>query len=285
MYALNFFLPQVAFLSNLFITTFLTLYLIDKSGFLDDKRKIVLFLICLCFLAIYSYKGALNFLFMAGIPAFAVFLHLKNRLNKLEPVIFGPLPAFLLTLLILLFFDDTKGAFLEYVRRNIDTVISTMEKSGGEDLSGRMGYLKNNKDMLAITVLYLIPSVSYVYISFMTLIAQKIATIKMMVVPQLFKVPFHMVWLLILGGFTFLSDRLEVKVISYNTFIIFTYLYFIQGSNLITYILMKKRLLWLRIILLLLILLHPYVILAIAFIGLFDNWFNFATLPENDSKD
>ncbi len=222
---------------------------------------------------------------MAAIPALTLYYRYVTRKINLEPIIYAPLPAFLITVFLLLFVNDVRDGFYKYILNNLDMVINSMQSIPESDLNINISQLAKRKHEFALTILYLIPSVSYVYISFMTLIAKRVVLIKTGNYFDFFRVPFHMVWILIIGGFTFLSNTLEIKIISYNTFIIFTYLYFIQGSNLISIILAKKRLFWLRFVILILILIHPYIIVAIAFIGLFDNWFDFASVTKDANKD
>lgn len=232
-------------------------------------------------LGIYSYRIALNIFFMAAVPAIFVYQRYKNNKIDLEPIIFAPIPAFLITVFIITIFSEQRSIFLKYILSNIEQVTNSMKDLPGDEISTRLKYIMNNKEHVAILSLYLIPSISYVYVSFMTMITKKVYLIKNRLKDSPFKVPFHLVWIFIIGGFAFLSNTIEIKAISYNTFIIFIYLYFIQGSNLITIILLKKRLLWLRIFVIILLLIHPYFIIAIALIGLFDNWFDFAGKAKN----
>lgn len=222
---------------------------------------------------------------MAAIPAMMLYYRYVTKKIAIEPIIYAPLPAFLITVFLLLFVNEVRDGFYKYILNNLDMVINSMQSIPESDLNINISQLANRKHEFALTILYLIPSVSFVYISFMTLIAKRVVLIKTGNYSDFFRVPFHMVWILIIGGFTFLSNTLEIKIISYNTFIIFTYLYFIQGSNLISIILAKKRLFWLRFVILILILIHPYIIVAIAFIGLFDNWFDFASVTKDANKD
>ncbi|ADR18431.1 DUF2232 domain-containing protein [Calditerrivibrio nitroreducens] len=285
LYSLNLLYPQLAFLANLFIPMFFVLFFYDSDNLLSDRKKFFIFVISFFILSIYSYKVAINIFLMAGVPALSIyFRYIKNKI-KLEPVIFAPLPAFIVTVFILLFVGEIREGFYRYIVGNLDMVINSLKNIPESEVNINVDQLIKRKEEFASIILYIIPAVSYVYISFMTLIAKRVILFKLGRVSEVFRVPFHMVWLLIIGGFTFLSDRLEIKVISYNTFIIFTYLFFIQGSNLISIILTRKKLIWLRVIILILLLVHPYIIIAIAFIGLFDNWFNFASVAEDDKKN
>lgn len=256
-----------------------------QSDSFNEKIKISILILSLFVISLYSFKISLNLFFMAVIPALMIYYRYILQKLKVDPIIFAPLPAFLITVFLLIFVDDIRDSFYKYILNNIDNVINSLKSMPEYDLNININQIASKKQEFALTILYLIPSVSYVYISFMTLIAKRVVLFKMGNFSDFFRVPFHMVWILIIGGFTFLSDTLEIKIISYNTFIIFTYLYFLQGSNLISIILTKKRLFWLRFIILILILIHPYIIVAIAFIGLFDNWFDFASVGKDDSKN
>jgi len=283
LYSFNIFYPPIAFFANLFIPLFFVLYLIKEDHLISEKNKILLLILSFFILAVYNYKISFNLFIMSAVPALFLYYRYVNPKLKLEPVIFAPIPAFLVTVVILLFASEIRVSFYNYILANLNMVIDSLKNISDSEID--IGKMVKHKNELALTVLYIIPSVSYVYISFMTLIAKRVITMISGVPLEPFRVPFHMVWFLILGGFTFLSNNLEVKMISYNTFIIFTYLYFIQGSNLLTIIMIRKRLFWLRLIVLILILIHPYIIIAIAFIGLFDNWFNFAGPLDGNSKD
>lgn len=284
-YALNFISPQITILTNIFIPIFFILYLDNDTTIKSSAIKQLILILSFVLLSFYNIKISFNLFFMAAIPALFVIYRYKLKKIDFEPIIFAPLPAFLLTIGILIFSVEQKEFFIKYINYNIDQLINSIKDQPLDEISSRIKYIINNREQFTKTALYLIPSISFIYISFMTLIAKKIYLVKNRIIEPPFKVPFHLVWVLIIGGFTILSNQLEIKLISYNTFIIFTYLYFIQGSNLLTIFFIKKRLIWLRFILLIILLIHPYVIIAIAFIGLFDTWFNFGEKIENDPKE
>lgn len=258
----------------------MVLFLEDEGGIKNLYVKYFLLFLSYIAIGFLDLRIGFNLFFMTGVPA--LFLFLRYRLNKfkLEPLIYAPLPAFLLTVGVILFFTDQRELFLQYITKNIDEALKSIENYPLDEISSNYAYLLSHKKEIALMTLYLIPSITFVYTSFLTLLAKNVYIVRNAIIEP-FRVPFHFVWLLILGGFTILSDTLEVKVISYNTFIIFTYLYFIQGSGVITTLLIRKRLMWLRLLILFLILIYPYVVVVIAVIGLFDNWFNFGTSKEN----
>ncbi|MCA1926911.1 MAG: YybS family protein [Calditerrivibrio sp.] len=281
LYSLNIFIPQIAFLTNIFIPVFFLLFLDSNLTSKDDKLKYAILIVSFLLLGMYSYRIAFNIFFMAALPAIFVYQrYRKNKIN-LEPIIFAPIPALVITVVIITFFSEQREFFLKYILKNIEQISNSLKDIPGDEMSARLRYIINNKEHVALLSLYLMPSISYLYISFMAMVTKKVYIIKNREQEVPFKVPFYFVWFFIIGGFTFLSNVLEIKAISYNTFIIFIYLYFIQGSNLITVILIKKRLIWLRMVILFLLLIHPYVIIAIALVGLFDNWFDFGGTNKN----
>jgi len=116
--SINVLAPQLSFFTNLFLPLYLVLFLEEEGGI---KNLYIKYLVLFCLIIAIGFldlRIGFNLFFMTGIPA--LFLFLRYRLNKFksEPLIYAPLPAFFITIGVILFLL-IKGNFSCSILRKI----------------------------------------------------------------------------------------------------------------------------------------------------------------------
>jgi uncharacterized protein YybS (DUF2232 family) len=91
-----------------------------------------------------------------------------------------------------------------------------------------------------------------------------------------FKNPEALVWILIAAGFSMLIPQPDLKRVALNILVVFGFIYFLQGLAVVLSFFQRVSLPTLaRIIFWLVLAFQPYLVLAIAFLGVFDIWGDF----------
>jgi uncharacterized protein YybS (DUF2232 family) len=93
-----------------------------------------------------------------------------------------------------------------------------------------------------------------------------------------FRNPDQLVWVLILAGFAMLAPVKVLPTVALNLLIVILTLYFIQGVAIVAHFFNRMATpSFLRVIFYLILVLQPYLTIAVAIIGIFDLWGNFRT--------
>jgi uncharacterized protein YybS (DUF2232 family) len=274
LFSANIFFPQFGFVLTFFSPIFVLKYLMDERATLREHLAAT---IITGLFAFYSMLFLAYFVMICVFPAFAVYFIAGKKNNiKLDVVVFGALPAFIFSLLTIFVFTEYKDAIIRYMVAYLDMVISGYEKQGGNfDSNAYLLYLKNNKDAFAYTMVHLMPAFSFSYSALLTVICRKFYFKKANLSEIRYRVNDKLIILFVIGGFFIISSDFNYKLVSYNTLIIFTTLFFLQGLDIINYYFTRWRLSYfLRLILYILIFSEPPVIVLVAIFGLFDTWFD-----------
>ena len=98
-----------------------------------------------------------------------------------------------------------------------------------------------------------------------------------------FRNPDELVWILIAAGFAMLVPQPDLKRVALNILVVFGFIYFLQGlAVVLTYFQRMTVPTLARMIFWLVLAFQPYLVLAIAFLGVFDIWGDFRTpKPKN----
>ena len=104
---------------------------------------------------------------------------------------------------------------------------------------------------------------------------------------QSFKLPFHAIWLFLISFGLLLTEYKPIFPLALNIFIIFAFLYLIQGLAIIMYFMhnysigrLPRVLFWLIFFITLI-----FSVIVLIFTGIIDNWFNFRSLAEERNKN
>jgi uncharacterized protein YybS (DUF2232 family) len=91
-----------------------------------------------------------------------------------------------------------------------------------------------------------------------------------------FRNPEALVWVLIAAGFSMLIPQPDLKRVALNILVVFGFIYFLQGLAVVLSFFRRVSLpSFARIIFWLVLAFQPYLVLAIAFLGVFDIWGDF----------
>lgn len=100
-----------------------------------------------------------------------------------------------------------------------------------------------------------------------------------------FRNPEPLVWVVISAGFAMLVPVREVETIALNVLIVTVFMYFLQGMAVMQHLFDRYGLpRFMRVIVYLFLTLQPYLLLAVAAVGIFDLWGNFRA-PRIKSMD
>jgi uncharacterized protein YybS (DUF2232 family) len=93
-----------------------------------------------------------------------------------------------------------------------------------------------------------------------------------------FKNPEQLVWLLIVAGFAMLAPNQQVTTASLNVLVVTVSLYFVQGMAIIAHYFARLAVPpFVRIVFYVVLVLQPYLAIAVAALGIFDIWGDFRT--------
>jgi len=274
LFSANIFFPQFGFVLTFFSPILIVKYLMDERVTLKDHIGA---LILTCSLGFFSILFFVYFLLLCVYPAYIVNLILNKKNNtKIDVVAIGALPMFAFALIIIFFMNEYRSAIIQYMVKYIDIVMENYKNQGlNFESNSYLLYLKTNKDKVAYTIVHLMPSLSFVYSALLTVMCRKYYFRKLNLPEVRYRVNDKLIVFLIVGGFFIVSKDFSYKLVSYNTLIIFTALFFFQGLDILNFYFTKWKLSYfLKLILYLLIFSEPHMIIIVAVIGLFDNWFD-----------
>lgn len=283
-FATNLIFPQVGFILTLFAPIFVLKYLMDeRASKIDHFMALTLTVI----LGVFSLYLLFYFVFLCVFPSLVINYFFKQKNDyKVDVIVIASLPVFLMSLFIIFFMIEYKNSIISYMVQYLDMIIENYKNNVDNfQANSYLSYISKNKEMIATTFVHLMPSISFVYASFITLILRKYYFRKNQMLEVRYRVNEKLVYLFIIGGFFILSKNVTFKFISYNTLIIFAALFFYQGLDIVNYYFNKwKSGIFLRVIVYLLIFSEPYVMLLISIFGLFDNWFDMTKIRLKKDK-
>ena len=137
-------------------------------------------------------------------------------------------------------------------------------------------------------ILFFLPGlmgITFIFISFFNVLMAKrfVRQVDEVFPPtfSLWKLPYNLIWLAILSGALSLFTKGTLNLLGYNCLLILASLYFIQGCSIILFYFNKYQVpRFVRIIIYILISLHWYGLLMVAFTGLADVWFQLRAKAE-----
>ena len=99
-----------------------------------------------------------------------------------------------------------------------------------------------------------------------------------------FKNPEQLVWVLIVAGFAMLAKNQQVTTAALNVLVVIVSLYFIQGMAVIAHFFTRFAVpKFVRVLFYLFLALQPYLVVAVAALGIFDIWGNFRSPKQQEN--
>jgi len=274
LFTFNIYNPYFGLFLGLISPLFLLFYF-DLSSKLKIELIVALIIYGLMFKTFLVY-----YLLAVLIPViFIIYLKDKSEFT-------AGLPSLLISSLVLLFFQDIREAFISNMSQNLLSYLEMIKSSATVDKLLYLDKIKNNIDKIATTFIYIMPGLSFAYITFITYLNKRFyQKIKKEPVKPLI-VPFKIIPVFVIGGFLILANSYTAKIISYNTFIIFFMFFFLQGIEIIEYWLKKLKFpILLKYIVYFFVILEPPITLIVSFIGLFDIWIDFRKINKKGGEN
>ncbi|BAI81441.1 hypothetical protein DEFDS_1990 [Deferribacter desulfuricans SSM1] len=268
LFTFNIYNPYFGLFLGLISPLFLIFYFdISKSNF---KIELIVALL------IYGYLFKIIALYYILFVLLPVIFIVKGK-EKAEFT--AGLPSLIVTIIIILFLPNIRDMFISTMISNINSYLEILKSSAPVEKLFYIEKISKNVNQIAKIFVYLMPSLSYGYIVFITYINKRfyLRLKKQTVKP--FTVPFKFIPILVIGGFLILSKSFYTKMISYNTLIIFFVLFFLQGIEVLEYWLKKMKIpLILKYLVYFFVILEPPLTVIVSIFGLFDVWIDFRKL-------
>jgi uncharacterized protein YybS (DUF2232 family) len=267
-------------------TPFPVVYYALKSG---RSVGIAIVTIALGILAVLSPAGALFYLFQCGVFALLLAEFLARGKGVVKAITYTIAINLLAVLAFALMYGlwqgvDVNGLVIKGIHNAVTQTEAFYQKSGlkGEDLEVMRKGLEQAADFTGKTY----PALLAVFLGF-------IAGLNLMLLKKIahrlprqlffddftvFKNPDQLIWVLIAAGFALLVNNALVTKTALNILIVTMSLYFLQGLSVTAYFF--KRLPvpgFLRILFYIMLVIQPYLTVAVAAFGIFDLWCNFRT--------
>ncbi|TYB32369.1 MAG: DUF2232 domain-containing protein [Flexistipes sinusarabici] len=273
LFASNVFSPQIGFILTFFLPLIVITYLNGRDR---DKKSDVYNLVALAIAAFYSPIIAFYFILIVAIPALLLYYDTIAG-KKLYPVIISGIPIFIVTVVALLALPEYRQLLHDAIVQNIDAISKQIQQNNVPlEERGYIAYIANNKEKIAQLGIFLLPCLSYSYTSLLSFVSRNFAYKFRNLPIKLFKVPDILIIPFLVGGFLILTETTTLKMISYNSIVIFSTLFFFQGLDLVNFFMQKFNIfVFVRLLVYIIIFSEPFMLAAVALFGLFDNWFHF----------
>jgi hypothetical protein len=265
--------PQIGFILTFMSPIFLVHYLNNRDRI---KNTDLISIVAIIASAAYSPLLPVYYLLLVFIPTVLIHLYYQNKI-KINPLIFAPLPLFLFSTFVLIFFNDYKQELINMIIKNIKIVTDSISPDLLLTEQGsKLVYLKNNSKQIATTIVHLLPATSFAYVALIAFSTNRFYYNKYKLKPLVYKVPDILFIPLVIGGFMILIKTNTTQWIAYNTLIIYVAMFFMQGLEVINVLFIRYKIaIFLRMIIYIVLFSEPTVMLILSAVGLSDNWLNF----------
>ncbi len=257
---------------------------------LTDGWLAGLLMVVLSAAAVWGYAGpaaVVLYLLQSGILALALVVFVGRGLSMSRVIAYSTAVCAACALLIAVVYCLVSGVnphalILEGIQASVQQAVDVYIKSGvtGKDLAALKQAMEQFAQLLAVAY----PSLLVVFLGVVAginlLLVRRLGSRWGVVLPSsdfvTFRLPEPLVWLVIAGGFSLFVPTRSVHLVSYNLLTVLGALYFVQGLAVVAtffgrFVLPR----FVRYIFYLLLGIQPYLIIAVAVLGLFDIWGDF----------
>ena len=256
-------------------------------GFTDNKTKLLLCLFFTCAIIFFAAGriSVILYLIQYGAP-FYLFFEFYNRGIEVGKSIFITALVMILMLMILASFyvgfnfSQVTEYLTKFLDANFQEVLKSYKKFGISE--NEISQIASNLKVFGRTLVKVLPSLMVMFYTSIFLInlpiAEKLAKIKIKNFDfKYYKYPFFFVWVFIIAGFgIFFLHKSFIWWVLLNILIICSFVFLIQGFSVIECWFEKINFSkFMKNLLYILILFSQFLLISIAVIGLFDNWFDF----------
>ncbi len=256
-------------------------------GLKQNKNKLVACLLLTCLIVFFAGGriSVILYLIQYGFP-FYLFFELYNREVEVGKAVFlsSLIMIFLFAIGVLYFAGFNYSHILDwltnFLNSNFQAVLKSYRKFGFTE--EEIKQISTNLKVLSYTLVRVLPALMVMFYTSIFLvnlpIAERLAKVKIRNFDfKNYKYPFHFVWLFIISGFgVFFLKKSLIWWIVLNIFIICSFVFLIQGFSVTECWFEKiKFSKFMKNLFYILILFSQFLLISVAIIGLFDNWFDF----------
>jgi hypothetical protein len=265
--------PQLGFVLTFLAPIFLINYF---NGPNRNKNTDIIAIVAVVASALYSPMIPVYYALIVLIPSVLIHFYYEGKI-KINPLIIAPIPLFLFSTLVLIFFTDYKNDLINMIVKNITMVTSSISPDLLLTEQGaKLVYIKNNAKQIAIMIVHLLPATSFAYVALIAFSTNRFYFKKYAQNPLIYRVPEILLIPLVVGGFMILIKTPTFQWIAYNTLIIYATMFFLQGLEVVNALFVRYRIsVILRFIVYIVLFSEITIMLILSAVGLADNWLNF----------
>ncbi|GEM_PF-6213959 len=261
-----------------------------------NKNYLLYICIALSSILVFVVSGKFSlalYLIQYIMPFFLLFEFFNRGFKGVNTIfIVSVLTTFLSILLILLFSGwdiySLTNDFTSFINSNFQAVLQSYKEIGVSESD--IATIKNNLSKISYLIVRILPSLMIIFYS--SLFFLNLSIVRRAVKSDIgivdisnWSLPFWVVWVFILAGFEiFLIKYPPIKWITFNILILCCYLFLIQGFSVIEFCFEKLN--YSKImknIFYIFIFFSQFLLILVALAGLFDNWFNFRKIINNNN--
>jgi len=292
LYSLSLYMPLVGG-----IVSFFSPLPLGYVGFSRDRNYLYLCFLVTCFL-IFLVGGKLSvllYIIQYGLPFLLFFEMYFRKIDTVYSIFYVSILMILLTIFSLVafssfHFDVAINNVTTFLNSNFNEVLKSYKTLGVKD--SEIAVISKNLKSLSVVLVRILPALMVIFYSSIFLlnlpILQKFGKLKIKDFDlKLWHTPFWIVWVFILAGFgVFFLQKSLIWWLLLNIFIITSFVFLIQGFAVTEYWFNKHNFSKvMKNLIYIFILFSQFLLVSIAVIGLFDNWFDFRKINRVGGTD
>ena len=292
LYSLSLYMPLVGG-----IVSFFSPLPLGYIGFSRDKNYLYLCFVITCFL-IFLVGGKLSvllYIIQYGLPFLLFFELYFRKIDTVFSIFYVSVFMILLTIFSLIAFNSFNfnaaiNSVTAFLNSNFNEVLKSYRTLGVKD--SEIAVISQNLKSLSVVLVRILPALMVIFYSSIFLlnlpILQRFAKLNIKDFDlKLWKSPFWIVWIFILSGFgVFILHKSLIWWLLLNIFIIASFIFLIQGFAVTEYWFNRHNFSKLmKNLIYIFILFSQFLLVSIAIIGLFDNWFDFRKINRVGGTD
>jgi uncharacterized protein YybS (DUF2232 family) len=283
LFAAVLFFPRIGGLFIPFSPLLLLLYFSEPAR---EKKSDILLLAVIALCAAFEPYLSVYYVITVMFTAYMI-----NRFQNMPdsnwlPVAASPIPAFVVSSVLVFFSESVRGSLIENVINILETLVKAAKDAPDTGAAAYAAVVEKNMDLAALSLVLIFPGLIFltsVLVAYFT----KTFFYKIKKYPhEVFRLPDNLVWVMLAGLAFFFTKDVYMRSVAFNTLLVFAGLYFIQGFEVLRHWVHRFKLAGIfKAIIYIIIFSEPPLMLALAMVGLFTIWFNFFGKPKQESTE
>lgn len=262
----------------------LLLYLADYGR---EKSSDLLFLGILAVCMVFQPYITLYYIATIAFTAYIIYSMSGNEKSSWLPVVLAPVPALAVSSFIVYMMEGLRDEMVALVTDMLMKIIEAAKNAPPESTASSYALVvENNIDLAALSMVLASPGLIFVAVVLIAYFTKTFFYKIKKAEHEVFRLPDNYVWFM-LGGlaFFFAGDPI-LRSLAFNTLLIFTSLYFIQGFEVMRHWLNRFKLhVIFKAIIYIIVFSEPPLMLGLSLAGLFSIWFNLFGKPPAKTGD